>query len=140
MILKIKLENGAKVPTKKTNGAACYDCYANNSKAVWLFPFQTKVIPLGIRTEFDDKYYVEVRGRSGNALKGLQIIHGTVDADYRGEIGAIIHNNSIFIKRIKHGDRIAQICVQKISESVIEITDSLSTTERGEGGFGSTGR
>lgn len=77
--IKIKLESGAKVPVKKTDGAACYDCYAYIQKPVIIWPFQTKVIPLGIRTEFDDGYYIEVRGRSGNSLHNLQICHGTVN-------------------------------------------------------------
>lgn len=140
MEIKLKLENGAKAPVMKTEGSACYDCYAYLNKKTWILPFQTKVIPLGIRTEFEKGFYLEVRGRSGNAVKGIQIIHGTVDSDYRGIIGAITHNNSIIPKIIKPGDRIAQFLMQKIIESKITIVDDLSETVRGEGGFGSTGK
>ena len=140
MELKIKLENDAKLPVKKTDGAACYDCYAHLSKKVFIWPFQTKVIPLGIRTEFENGYYLEVRGRSGNSSKGIQTFIGTVDADYRGIIGAITHNANIFPKIIKPGDRIAQIMMKKIVSTEIKIVDELSETKRGDGGFGSTGK
>ena len=139
MEIKIKLLDGGKLPVKKTDGSACYDCYARLNKSVILWPLQTKVIPLGFKTEFDDGYYIEVRGRSGNACKGLWVNTGTVDSDYRGELGSITLRASIFPKVIRNGDRIAQIMVKSVIKSNFVITDNLSNTVRGTGGFGSTG-
>lgn len=140
MVIKFKLEPGAKCPVRKSEGAACYDSYAYLKKKVIIWPFQTKVIPLGIRTEFDAGYYLEVRGRSGNSLKGIQTFIGTVDSDYRGIIGAITHNASLLPKVIHPDDRIAQVMIKQVIPSTFMIEDELSITERGENGFGSTGK
>lgn len=83
---------------------------------------------------------MEVRGRSGNAVKGIQIIHGTVDSDYRGVVGAIVYNSKFLFRRIKQGDRIAQIMINPVISSDITTVLDLSDTERGTNGFGSTGR
>lgn len=140
MRIKIKLEPGAIIPVKKTEGAACYDCYACLKRKVIILPFQTKLISLGIRTEFDSGYYLEIRGRSGNSLKGKQIVIGTVDSDYRGIINSITYNGSIFPKIVKPGDRIAQMIIKEVIPAELTMSDSLSETKRGNGGFGSTGK
>lgn len=136
--IKIKLEDGARLPERKTNGSACFDAYANECRIIE--PNQTVIVSLGIRTEFDDGYYLEVRGRSGNTSKGILVGLGTVDSDYRGIIGAIVTNLSKTKFEIQQGDRIAQLMLKKIEPCVLEEVEELSETDRGEGGFGSTGK
>lgn len=137
MKIKIKLEDGAKMPEKKTSGSACYDAYANECRMIE--PNKTVIVSLGIRTDFDEGYYLEVRGRSGMTSKGILVGLGTVDSDYRGIIGAIVTNTTKEKFLIEKGDRIAQLMLKKIVPSDLEEVEELSDTERGEGGFGSTG-
>lgn len=144
MQVKIKLDEGGKMPVKKTDGAACYDCYANISNrlenSVTISPFQTVVIPLGFHCEFDEGYEMDVRGRSGNSLKGLVVQLGCVDSDYRGTVGAIVCNTTDKPQSVRNGDRIAQIIFHPVMKTELTEADSLSETARGEGGFGSTGK
>lgn len=143
MQVKIKLDAGGKMPVRKTTGAACYDCYANiqgTESFVSVKPFQTVVIPLGFKCEFDEGYEMDVRGRSGNSSKGLVVQLGCVDSDYRGTVGAIITNTTDREQIINNGDRIAQIIFHPVVDSTFIETDVLSKTERAEGGFGSTGK
>ena len=136
MRIKIKLIDGGQLPEFKTAGAVCADAYARLSKPkwVWLFP---KLIPLGFAVELPFESELLVRGRSGNGKKGHYVVHGTVDEDYRGEVSACIW--SILPFRIKNGYRIAQIAVRPAPKVDFNVTDELSVTERGDGGFGSTG-
>lgn len=143
MQVKIKLDAGGIMPVKKTVGAACYDCYANIQSLdgfVSIKPFQTVVIPLGFKCEFEEGYEMDVRGRSGNSLKGLVVQLGCVDSDYRGTVGAIVCNTTDKEQIVSNGDRIAQIIFHPVIESSLIQTEELSDTARGEGGFGSTGR
>ena len=137
MIIRVKLLENGKYPERKTNGAACYDCYAAQEGIINLR--QTTIIPLGFAVEVPEGYYMEVRGRSGLSTKGILVMTGTVDSDYRGEVGAIITNLSN--KRFKYsiGDRIAQVCIKKIEDTTLEGVTELSETKRGSNGFGSTG-
>lgn len=139
--MKIKMLLEGRIPTKKTDGAACYDCYAAIPGGMMTIkPGTTTVVPLGFKCEFEPGYYLEVRGRSGNAVKGLQVVTGTVDSDYRGMVGAICFNSTKEDIFISTGDRVAQIMIKQVIPSEIEIVKELSETVRGSGGFGSTGK
>ena len=140
MQIKIKrIENG-KLPEYKTIGSAGADCYARIDKEIILNENEVVTVPLGFAVEIPEGYEMQIRPRSGLAKKNKTIaVLGTIDSDYRGEVGAIIinHSKSIFI--IKPNDRIAQAVVCPVIRAEWYLTDELSETERGEGGFGSTG-
>ena len=139
-----KMENARDLPTPcyMTTGAAGMDLYANVEDETILKPGEIKLVPSGIAVALDEGYEAQIRPRSGLALKyGISMVNtpGTVDSDYRGEINIIMINfgrNPFIIKR---GDRIAQMVINKIEiPSIIEV-DELDDTQRGKGGFGSTG-
>ncbi len=136
MYVKIKIIDGGVKPEFKTAEAACADCYSRlaKPKIVWLKPV---LIPLGFALELNVGTEAIVRGRSGMGKKGHYVVHGTIDADYCGEISACIW--SIFPFRIKNGMRIAQLAVREAPSIQFHIVDKLSETTRGTGGFGSTG-
>lgn len=136
MKVNIKLLNGGKLPEFKTKGAACADCYSrmDKSKWVWLKPV---LIPLGFAMELEEETEAIVRGRSGMGKKGHFVVHGTIDADYRGELSACIW--SILPFRVKNGMRIAQLAVRAAPKVEFVCVKNLSETERNAGGFGSTG-
>ena len=140
MQIKIKrIENG-KLPEYKTIGSVGADCYARIDKEIILNENEVVTVPLGFAVEIPEGYEMQIRPRSGLAKKNKTIaVLGTIDSDYRGEVGAIIinHSKSIFI--IKPNDRIAQAVVCPVIRAEWYLTDELSETERGEGGFGSTG-
>ena len=100
------------------------------------------LIPTGLHVSFDNNYEIQIRDRSGLALKqGLTVLNtpGTIDADYRGEIGVILINLSNEVQSINPGDRIAQIVIAKHEIAELIETNTLDETERGEGGFGHSG-
>lgn len=136
MIVKIKIIEGGVKPEFKTAEAACADCYSrlDKSKWVWLKPV---LIPLGFAMELDVGTEAIVRGRSGMGKKGHYVVHGTIDADFRGEISACMW--SIFPFKIKNGMRIAQLAVRAAPTVQFNCVDKLTETARGSGGFGSTG-
>lgn len=140
MQIKIKrIENG-KLPEYKTTGSAGADCYARIEKEIILNENDIITIPLGFAVEIPEGYEMQIRPRSGLAKKNKMVaILGTIDSDYRGEVCAILinHSRSIFI--VKPNDRIAQAVVCPVIRAEWNLTDELSETERGEGGFGSTG-
>lgn len=140
MQIKIKrIENG-KLPEYKTVGSAGADCYARIEKEIILNENDTVTIPLGFAVEIPDGYEMQIRPRSGLAKKNKMIaVLGTIDSDYRGEVCAILINHSKSIFTIKPNDRIAQAVVCPVIRAEWYLTDELSETERGEGGFGSTG-
>lgn len=108
-----------------------------------LRPGQTKVIDLGFSVEIPPGWEIQVRPRSGLAAKkGVTVLNspGTVDAPYRGPMKVILHNSSEQALYINTGDRIAQFCVRRVPQVSYEWADELSDTDRGAGGFGSTGR
>lgn len=135
--VKIKLEENGIMPVKKTIGAACFDCYA--SEDVSILSGKTGIVKLGFRVELPVGYEMLIRPRSGMSTKQFEVIEGTIDSDYRGVCGAIIHNCSEDTLFIKKGDRVAQMTVKEVPPVVLIETDTLSETARGEGGFGSTG-
>lgn len=140
MQIKIKrIENG-KLPEYKTVGSAGADCYARIDKEIILNENDTVTVPLGFAVEIPDGYEMQIRPRSGLAKKNKTVaVLGTIDSDYRGEVCAILINHSKLIFTIKPNDRIAQAVVCPIIRAEWYLTNELSETERGQGGFGSTG-
>lgn len=136
MIVNIKLIQGGKLPVFMTEDAACADCFARLNKTRWIW-LKPTLIPLGIALELEKEKEAIVRGRSGMGKKGHYIVHGTIDADYRGEISACMW--SIFPFRVKNGTRIAQLAVREAPKIQFRIVESLSKTTRDNNGFGSTG-
>ena len=141
-MIRIKAEKGAVIPHYATEGAAGADISAYLSAPVTLRPGEYKAIPTGLFMEIPEGYEVQVRTRSGLALKhGITVLNapGTIDSDYRGEVKVILINHSSEAFTIQNGDRIAQIVVARVHRLPFVEVDDLSATERGEGGFGSTG-
>ncbi|MHA4989519.1 dUTP diphosphatase [Cetobacterium somerae] len=143
VIVKLVLENGVELPKYMTEGAAGMDVKANITESVTLKTLERKLIPTGIKMEIPSGYEVQVRPRSGLALKhGITLVNtpGTIDSDYRGEVGVILINlsNEEFI--VNPGERIGQLVLQKVYKMEFEKVDELSTTVRAEGGFGHTGK
>lgn len=141
--LKIKrISSLAKMPTYATEGAAGMDLYAANEKPITLMPLERHLIPLGFTMELPQGYEAQIRPRSGMAIKhGITLSNcvGTVDEDYRGEVCVGIINLSDKPYEVKAGDRIAQMVVAPVVRAEIVEADELLETQRGEGGFGSTG-
>lgn len=133
------------LPSYETDGAAGADLRANfpDRAPVMLMPGARRLIPTGLHVEIPEGYEIQIRPRSGLALKqGLALPNspGTIDSDYRGPLGVIVINLGDEPIRIAHGDRIAQAVVAPVVKARFEIAESLSETLRGTGGFGSTGQ
>lgn len=143
--MKVQVINQSKhdLPEYKTEDSAGMDLKANLESDVVLKPLERKLIPTGLHIALPSGYEAQVRPRSGLALKhGISVLNtpGTVDADYRGDIGVILVNLSNEDFRVKDGDRIAQLVIAKHEKiTFIEVVE-LSETDRGAGGFGSTGK
>ncbi len=141
--IKFKKNNpGAKIPEKKTSGAAGYDLFANPDTEINIKPFERVLVPTGISVAIPGGYEGQVRPRSGLALKnGITLVNtpGTIDSDYRGEIGLILINLSQEIFTVKKGMRLAQLIISQVIKTSEIIVDNLNETTRGNGGFGSTG-
>jgi len=108
-----------------------------------IYPMERALIGTGIKATVAAGYEIQVRPRSGLALKqGLTVVNtpGTIDSPYRGEIGVILINESNMPQEINKGDKIAQLIVNRVELTTIKVVESLDDTERGEGGFGSTGK
>ncbi|MBV7440831.1 dUTP diphosphatase [Weeksellaceae bacterium TAE3-ERU29] len=143
--MKINIINKSKhaLPEYKTEGAAGMDLIANISEPITLKPLERTLIPTGLFMEIPMGYEAQVRPRSGWSLKhGITCLNspGTIDADYRGEVGVILANVSNEEFTINDGDRIAQLVIAKHERADWVEVESLSDTERGKGGFGSTGK
>ncbi len=141
MRMRIISRSGA-VPAYETDGSAGFDIRAYLEGPVTIAPGKRALVPTGLFFEVPEGYEAEVRARSGLAIKyGIGLVNGigTVDSDYRGEIKVPLINwgEEDFI--INSGDRIAQVVIQKTEKAEFETVDELSSTERGEGGFGHTG-
>ncbi|MEL7149609.1 MAG: dUTP diphosphatase [Pseudomonadota bacterium] len=133
------------LPSYETPGAAGADLRANlpGRGSVSLEPGARALIPTGLHVEIPVGYEMQVRPRSGLALKhGLSLPNtpGTIDSDYRGPLGVILINFGDTPVTIEHGDRIAQAVIAPVVQAVFKICDQLSKTDRASGGFGSTGR
>lgn len=139
--MKIKLlSENATIPTRGTEYSAGYDLYS--AVDIIANPKECTKIPTNIAMEIPIGYFGAVYSRSGFATKhGLRVAQGTavIDADYRGDIIVPLFNDSVIPFEIKKGDRIAQIVFQPFAKVDFEVTDELEETERGTGGFGSTG-
>ena len=132
------------LPSYETAGAAGADLRANlpGGEALVLEPGTRALIPTGLRLEIPEGYEVQIRPRSGLALKhGITLPNspGTIDSDYRGPLGVIVMNAGAAPFTVEHGARIAQMVVAPVSRAVFEVTGVLGDTARGAGGFGSTG-
>ena len=136
--VNIKLLEDGIIPVYKTEGSAGADCFSRVDAVIK--PHETKVIPLGFAVEIPNGYEMQIRPRSGLVTKGKQAIFGTIDSDYRGEVGAIIYNSSDDEFVVKKGDRIAQCLIAPVIIASFNAVEELSETERGNGGFGSTGK
>lgn len=142
----MKMFDDAIVPTFGSDGAAGADLYAridNERHMQAIYPNSTQVISTGICMEIPESYVGLVFSRSGLATKqGLSLANcvGVIDSDYRGEIKIALHNHSDSIRKVKHGERVAQIVLVPFLKPTFHEQDSLSDTTRGEGGFGSTGQ
>ena len=141
--MKIKIKStGGVLPAYETEGSAGMDLRAMLDEPVVLGPGQRKLIPTGLSIELPVGYEAQIRARSGLAVKkGIGLVNGigTIDSDYRGDIGVILINwgDEDFV--IENGDRIAQMVIAKYERVEWETADDLSATERGSGGFGHTG-
>ena len=143
--MKINIINKSShaLPSYETIASAGMDLRAHIVDAIVLKPLERKIIPTGLFMELPVGYEAQVRPRSGLAAKhGVSVLNspGTIDADYRGEIGVILVNLSNDIFTINNGDRVAQMVIAKHERAEWNEVLSLSETSRGEGGFGSTGR
>jgi dUTP pyrophosphatase len=142
--LKVRIINHSTnpLPAYATPGSSGMDLRANLTTSLTLAPLERMMVPTGLFLEIPHGYEAQVRPRSGLALKqGLTCLNspGTIDADYRGELKVILINLSGQPQVIEHGDRIAQMVFQKVELVDLELTTTISTTERNEGGFGHTG-
>jgi dUTP pyrophosphatase len=143
--VKVRIINNSSnpLPEYATAGSAGVDLRANLTAPITLKPMERLLIPTGIFIELPEDYEAQVRPRSGLAIKhGLTCLNspGTIDADYRGELKIVLINLSAEEHTIHHGDRIAQMVVNKVTKVNWEETASISETGRGEGGFGHTGK
>jgi dUTP pyrophosphatase len=131
------------LPAYETIASAGLDIRAFMDAPIVLKPLERTLIKTGLFLEIPVGYEAQVRPRSGLALKnGITVLNapGTIDADYRGEVGVILINLSSEDFEIQSGERIAQLVFAKVEQASWIVTESLSETERGEGGFGSTGK
>lgn len=141
MEIKIKSESGI-VPEYETAGSAGMDIRAYLKEPVELLPGQRALIPTGIYLEIPEGYEVQIRARSGLAIKrGIGLVNGigTIDSDYRGEVKIALINwgDEPFV--ISNGERVAQMVAARYEKVEFTVADELSETERGSGGFGHTG-
>ncbi|NLW22334.1 MAG: dUTP diphosphatase [Tissierellia bacterium] len=142
--MKIKVVNKSPfpLPSYKTPGSSGMDLYANIENSILLKPLERVLIPTGLYISIPEGYEAQIRARSGLALKhGITLANGigTIDSDYRGEIGVILVNLGQEEYVINRGDRIAQLVFVKYERVELEEVDTLDNTSRGAGGFGHTG-
>ncbi len=136
-----KIRDNAVIPHYEHDGDAGMDLYAVEDST--LRPGERKLIPTGFQVEIPVGYEMQIRPKSGLALKhGVTVLNtpGTVDSCYRGEVGVIVLNASDRDYEVKAGEKVAQAVIAKVEKAVIEEVEDLTETQRGSGGFGSTGR
>ena len=142
-ILIKKLNSKVKLPSYKTDGSSGMDLMAFLDKPISILPQKSELIPTGLSIAIPDNTEVQIRPRSGLAVKNnISVLNtpGTIDSDYRGELKVILYNhgNKKFI--VNNEDRIAQMVLMPIIKAKFEEVENLPDTIRGEGGFGSTGK
>jgi dUTP pyrophosphatase len=138
----ISKKDGAVLPGYATDASSGVDLCAFIDEPITIRPFERALVPTGIFIGIPEGYEAEVRPRSGMAIKyGVTVLNtpGTIDADYRGEVKVILINLGAEPFVITNGDRIAQMVFKKVAHVDWKIVETLSETQRGEGGFGSTG-
>lgn len=136
------LSESAIMPTRGSTEAAGYDLYADLDRPVQIAPHTTEMIPTGIAIAVPSGYFGAVYARSGLSTKqGLRPANavGVVDSDYTGQVFVALHNDSEITRTVQGGDRIAQLVIQPYVAADFSVVDTLEQTERGSGGFGSTG-
>ena len=141
--IPIKNLSNHSLPEYASIGAAGLDLRANITEDVVLAPMKFALVKTGLSIALPQGYEAQIRPRSGLAFKhGVTVLNspGTIDADYRGEIGVLLINLSTETFVVKNGERIAQMVIVKHETLEWKLVEELSTTERGEGGFGSTGK
>ena len=143
-MIKIKVVNKGhqQLPAYATPQSAGMDLRANIDEPITLHPMERYLIPTGLHIALPEGYEAQVRPRSGLALKhGLTVLNapGTVDADYRGDIGVVLINLSQEDFVINDGERIAQLIIARHEQADFVVVEELDQTERGEGGYGHTG-
>ncbi|MDE6573905.1 MAG: dUTP diphosphatase [Muribaculaceae bacterium] len=142
MKVKVSAEPGVQLPAYATESSAGMDVRAFIPEEIVLQPGERTLIPTGLRVEIPHGYEIQMRPRSGLALKkGISLLNspGTIDADYRGEIGVILINHSSEAFAVCPGERICQMVLARVPQIEWVETSSLENSERGEGGFGHTG-
>ena len=130
------------LPSYSTSNSAGLDLRANIKKPICLIPFQRILIPTGLKISLPEKFEGQIRPRSGLALKhGITVLNspGTIDADYKGEVGVILINLSDEKYEIHPGDRIAQMVISNFSNVKWKLVEDIGQSKRGQSGFGSTG-
>ena len=130
------------LPIYATSNSAGLDLRANLKKPVYIKPFQRTLIPTGLKISLPEKFEGQIRPRSGLALNhGITVLNspGTIDSDYKGEVGVILINLSDKKYEIKPGDRIAQMVISKFSNVNWKLVEDIGHSKRGKSGFGSTG-
>ena len=143
MEIKIINKSSNPLPKYESEQAAGMDIRCNISEAITLQPMERKLFPTGLFIELPVGYEAQIRPRSGLALKrGITVLNtpGTIDADYRGEVGVILINLSGEAQTIEPGERICQMVIAKHETPAVVEVSELSETERGAGGFGHSGR
>lgn len=143
-MVKIKIVNRGRqqLPAYATELSAGMDLRANIDESITLNPMERRIIPTGLYIALPPGYEAQVRPRSGLALKhGITVLNspGTIDTDYRGEIGVLLINLSTEPFVITEGERIAQMVIARHEQGQFEVVEQLDQTERGEGGYGHTG-
>lgn len=137
-----KMHPLAEIPKYMTSGSAGCDIKACLPEPLEIRPGERLAVPTGLAFGIPEGYEIQVRPRSGLAIKqGITVVNapGTIDSDYRGEVMVLLINLGKEPVRIAHGDRIAQCVLQKVSQVEWMVVESLDNTQRGAGGFGSTG-
>ena len=142
-VLIKKLDPEVEIPTYKSAGASGMDLMAITKLPIKLAPKNSCLVPTGISVAFSEEYEIQIRPRSGLAVKNsITVLNtpGTIDSDYRGEIKIILFNHGKEDFIINNKDRVAQMILTPVIKMEFEETDNLPDTLRGEGGFGSTGK
>jgi dUTP pyrophosphatase len=142
-VRRLPESEGLPLPSQASSGSSGLDLLACVSEDIDIGPGDSFLVPTGICVEIPEGYEAQVRPRSGLALRhGVTVLNspGTIDSDYRGEIGVILINHGKDVFTVHRGDRIGQIVFSNVCEPVLEETDSLGDSRRGSGGFGHTGR
>lgn len=130
-------------PSYATEDSAGMDLASSSEEVIMIPPKEYRLIPTNLKIELPPGYEGQIRPRSGLALNnGITVLNspGTIDADYRGEIKVLLVNHGHKVFTVAYGERIAQLVIARHEKVVLEIDDNISSTPRGEGGYGSTGK